>query len=57
MMVGIRDCEVLLARDWGARKSLEAMAIRAIITDIESVDDAVKACVAGEIVDHTELLH
>jgi len=59
MMGAIQDCQVLLARGmaWGARKSLEAAGIQAVITDIQSVEDAVNACSAGDIVDHTELLH
>ena len=39
------------------RKSLEAAGIRPIITDPEGVEGAVKAYLAGDIVDHMELLH
>ena len=37
------------------RKSLDAAGIQAIITDVKGVEDA--AYLAGDIVDHTELLH
>ncbi|HUT16369.1 MAG TPA: NifB/NifX family molybdenum-iron cluster-binding protein [Anaerolineae bacterium] len=59
MMAAIQDCQVLLARGmgWGARKSLEAAGIQAIITDVKGVEDAAAAYLAGDIVDHTELLH
>lgn len=59
MMSAIEDCQVLLARGmgWGARKSLEQAGIQAIITDVSDIDSAVQAYLAGELVDHTELLH
>jgi len=59
MIHAIEDCQVLLARGmgWGARKSLEQAGIKAILTDVADIEAAVKAYVAGEIVDHTELLH
>jgi len=59
MIGAIEDCEVLLARGmgWGARQSLEQAGITAILTDIEDIDTAVGAYLAGDIVDHTERLH
>jgi predicted Fe-Mo cluster-binding NifX family protein len=59
MMAAIRDCKVLLARDmgWGARHSLEQAGIKAILTDIPNIEEAVAAYLAGNIVDHTERLH
>ena len=59
MIAAVEDCQVLLARGmgWGARKSLEQAGIQAIITDITDIELAVKAYLAGELVDHTELLH
>jgi predicted Fe-Mo cluster-binding NifX family protein len=59
MIGAIQDCQVLLARGmgWGARKSLEAAGITAILTDIGDIEAAIKAYLAREIVDHTELLH
>jgi predicted Fe-Mo cluster-binding NifX family protein len=59
MMAAIHDCQVLLARGmgWGARHSLQQAGIKAILTDIQSVEEAAAAYLAGDIVDHTERLH
>jgi predicted Fe-Mo cluster-binding NifX family protein len=59
MIDAIRDCQVLLARGMGqgARVSLQDAGIAAILTDIESIEAAAQAYLAGSIVDHTELLH
>jgi predicted Fe-Mo cluster-binding NifX family protein len=59
MITAIQDCQVLLARGmgWGARQSLEQAGVTAILTDIESIDAAAVAYLAGDIVDHTERLH
>lgn len=55
----IADCQVLLAR-WmgaGAYDSMQAAGIRPIVTDLANIDDAVKAYLAGTLVDHVEQLH
>ena len=59
MASAIDDCQVLLARGMGAGAydSMQAAGIRPIVTDIPSIDDAVKAYLAGTLVDHTERLH
>jgi predicted Fe-Mo cluster-binding NifX family protein len=59
MIAAIQDCQVLLARGmgWGARQSLEQAGITAILTDIEDIEAAIKAYLAGDIVDYTERLH
>ena len=59
MASGISDCQVLLARGMGAGayQSLSSAAIRPIVTDIANIDDAVKAFLAGTLIDHTERLH
>jgi predicted Fe-Mo cluster-binding NifX family protein len=59
MAAAIADCQVLLARGMGAGAydSLQAASIRPIVTDIPTIDDAVKAYLAGALVDHTEWLH
>jgi predicted Fe-Mo cluster-binding NifX family protein len=51
MIEPIADCEVLLAGGMGggAMQSLLASNIRPILTDIKSVDDAVKAYVEGRL--------
>lgn len=59
MAGAITDCQVLLARGMGAGAydSMRAANIRPVVTDIATIDDAVKAYVAGQLVDHVELLH
>jgi predicted Fe-Mo cluster-binding NifX family protein len=59
MMQPIRDCQVLLARgmSWSARECLLGTGIRPILTDMESLEEAVQAHLDGTIVDHVELLH
>ncbi len=59
MASAIADCQVLLARGMGAGAydSMRAANIRPIVTDIPTIDDAVKAYLAGTLVDHTERLH
>lgn len=55
----IRDCEAILVRGMGrgAYMAMEAAQIKPVVTDIESAEDAVKAYIAGDIVDHTDRLH
>ncbi len=59
MAAAIADCQVLLARGMGAGayQSMEQAGIRPIITDIPTIDDAVRAYLSGQILDHTERLH
>jgi predicted Fe-Mo cluster-binding NifX family protein len=59
MMAAIDDCQVLLARGMGqgARTHLQQAGIRAVLTDIETIDAAVAAYIAGELTDHPELAH
>lgn len=59
MSQAIADCEALLCRGmgYGAYQSMQARGIRPVVTDIESIDEAVKAYVEGRIVDHVEELH
>lgn len=59
MAAAIADCDVLLARGMGAGAyySMEQAGIRPVITDIVEVDEAVKAVISGQIIDHTERLH
>lgn len=55
----IRDCEAILVRGMGrgAYMAMEAAQIRPVVTDIPLAEDAVKAYIAGDIVDHTDRLH
>jgi predicted Fe-Mo cluster-binding NifX family protein len=59
MVAAISDCEVLLARGMGAGayESMKQAGIRPVVTDLESIDDAVAALLAGTLTDHTEALH
>jgi predicted Fe-Mo cluster-binding NifX family protein len=59
MAVAISDCEALLAGGMGngAYVSLKAANIKPIITDIQSIKEAIKAYIDGTIVDHQERLH
>ena len=59
MAEAIDDCEALLCRGMGmgAYESMKAVGIRPVVTDIEVIDEAVMAYVAGNIVDQVERLH
>jgi len=59
MIQPIAGCQALLARGmgWSARECLISAGIRPILTDIESLDEAVQAYLDGTIVDHVEQLH
>ena len=59
MIDSIADCEALLVRGMGrgAYMALEEANIRPIVTDIETIEEAVLAYVRGDIVDHTDKLH
>ncbi len=55
----ITDCSVLLAGGMGAGayESLKQAGITPVITDIEKIDEAIAAYLAGNLTDHTERLH
>ena len=59
MASAIADCQVLLARGMGAGayESLRQSGIPPFITDIRGIEEAVRAYLAGRLVDHTERLH
>jgi predicted Fe-Mo cluster-binding NifX family protein len=59
MAEAIADCEALLCGGMGvgAYQSMKERGIRPIVTDIESIDEAIQAYVEGRIVDQTERLH
>lgn len=59
MAAAISDCQVLLARGMGsgAYESMKLAGIQPVVTDIENIDEAVKAFLMGALVDHTERLH
>ena len=59
MVTAIADCEILLARGMGAGayESMKQANIRPVVTDVENIDDAVQAYLAGSLKDHVERLH
>ena len=59
MAAPIDDCEALLCRGMGrgAYQNLQERGIRPIVTDIASIDEAVRAYLDGWIVDRVENLH
>lgn len=59
MVEAITDCEAVLVRGMGrgAYLAMQEANITPIVTDIPDAEAAVKAYIAGDIVDHTEKLH
>jgi predicted Fe-Mo cluster-binding NifX family protein len=59
MAESIADCEALLCggMGMGAYQSMKELGIRPIVTDIQSIDEAVTAYVEGRIVDQVDRLH
>lgn len=55
----IADCKVLLCGGMGrgAYQSMEKLNITPVVTDLSDVEEAAQAFIAGELIDHTELLH
>lgn len=58
MAESIKDCQVLLARGMGegAYMNMIEYGIKPIITDIENIDNAVKALIDNTIINHIENL-
>jgi predicted Fe-Mo cluster-binding NifX family protein len=59
MLEPIRDCQILLTRGMGqgAHDNLTQAGIQPILTEIQEIQPAVEAYLAGTIVDHPERLH
>jgi predicted Fe-Mo cluster-binding NifX family protein len=59
MAEAIADCEVLICGGMGrgAYESMVRLKIKPIVTELNDVNEAVKAFLNGELIDHTELLH
>lgn len=59
MADAISDCEVLLCGGMGqgAYESLRRLNIKPFVTDLRDIETAVQACIDGNLVDQTELLH
>jgi len=59
MMSNISDCQVLLAggMGWGAYESLKSRNIQPIVTDVNSIDEAVKLYLEEKLPNLMERLH
>lgn len=59
MAAVIADCDVLLVRGMGrpAYHDLLELGIQPYITDLETIDEAVRVFLDGTLVNHTERLH
>ncbi len=59
MAEAIADCQALLCGGMGAGayESMRQRGIRPVVTDLVSIDDAVKAYIEGQIVDRVDRLH
>jgi predicted Fe-Mo cluster-binding NifX family protein len=59
MAEAIADCQALLCggMGMGAYESMRARGIKPVVTDIASIDEAVRAYIEGRIVDQVERLH
>ena len=59
MVETIADCQVLIAggMGWGAYESLKSCGIEPVVTDVESIDEAVKFHLADKLPNLMERLH
>lgn len=59
MAESIADCQVLIARGmgWGAYESMRSHNIEAVVTDVESIDEAIKLYLEGKLPNLMERLH
>ncbi len=55
----IADCQVLIAggMGWGAYENLTSRGIETIVTDIKSIDEAVKLYLEGKLINLQQRLH
>jgi predicted Fe-Mo cluster-binding NifX family protein len=55
----IADCQVLIVggMGWGAYESMKSYNIEPVVTDVESIDEAVKLYLAGKLPNLMERLH
>lgn len=59
MAAAIADCDVLRVGGMGAGayESIKQANIRPVVTDVNRIDEAVQAYLAGNLIDHVEHLH
>lgn len=59
MAQAIQDCDVLICggMGMGAYQSMQTFGITPVVTQISSIDDALKAYLSGDLHDETDRLH
>ena len=59
MFTPLADCEALIARGMGmgAYRGLQQVGVQPMLTDLEDIQVAVAAYMAGELVDHLDRVH
>lgn len=59
MAEAIADCEVLIAggMGWGAYENLNSRGIKTIVTDVKTIDEAVKLYLEGKLLNLQQRLH
>ena len=59
MAQSIADCQMLIAggMGWGAYESLKGRGIETVVTDVESIEEAVKLYLEGKLPNLMERLH
>lgn len=59
MAEAIADCQVLISggMGWGAYESMKSYNIEPVVTDVESIDEAVKLYIEGELINLMDRLH
>ena len=59
MAQAIADCQVVVCGGMGAGayESMRILKIQPIVTDLRTIDEAIQAYLADQLIDHTEKLH
>ena len=59
MTMPLADCQMLIARGMGmgAHQHLLAMGITPVLTDLNTIDEAAEAYLAGKLIDNPKRLH
>jgi len=59
MAGAISDCQIIIAggMGWGAYESMKSYNIDTLVTDIESIDEAVKLYIEGKLPNLMDRLH
>lgn len=59
MFAPVEDCDILVARGMGAKamRRLQELGLKLILTDLATVDEALRAYVQGTLQHHPERIH